>query len=131
MTHTPEYIAALERVWSIANELLNLEPWVREQMSAGKANGVLGKMDELRQAIASTPSPSPAPARDEGLSVVSKFDPSADRMLFLEGKSGSFRCDCRCNMFRQFADDRYRCNSCGATYTVSALAPALPGEEKP
>lgn len=40
------------------------------------------------------------------------------RMLFLEGKEQSFKCDCGCNVFTEYAPLRYRCNACVASYTA-------------
>lgn len=45
-------------------------------------------------------------------------DPTIDRMLFIGGSKTSFRCDCGGNVFKQFERNRFRCNSCGATYTA-------------
>lgn len=39
-----------------------------------------------------------------------------DKMLYINGNTKSFRCDCGCNVFRKFAEHRYRCNSCEQTY---------------
>jgi hypothetical protein len=40
-----------------------------------------------------------------------------DRFVHVNGES--FRCDCGGNLFRKFKHQklRYKCNSCGATYT--------------
>lgn len=42
----------------------------------------------------------------------------ADKMLYVAGRTESFRCECGCNVFRQLVADesRYRCNGCGAVY---------------
>lgn len=39
------------------------------------------------------------------------------RMLFLEGKERSFRCDCGANVFTEIGRLQWRCNACLATYT--------------
>lgn len=46
-------------------------------------------------------------------------DPNVDRMIYLNGSKVSFRCDCGCNVFREYEYCKYRCNSCEATYTGS------------
>ena len=47
------------------------------------------------------------------------------QMLFIGGSKTSFKCDardecghlCRANCFKKIGHMRYKCNSCGATYT--------------
>ena len=37
-----------------------------------------------------------------------------DRMIYIEGKN--FRCDCGCNVFREYEKLKYTCNACNAKY---------------
>lgn len=40
-----------------------------------------------------------------------------NKMIFLQGSKVSFRCDCQCNVFKEIKPLKYKCNSCGTTYT--------------
>lgn len=61
---------------------------------------------EVRRLREATAKPAPV-AREWG---------EADWMPRIDGKA--FRCECGCNVFRKSAivTNRYKCNSCGATY---------------
>lgn len=41
---------------------------------------------------------------------------SEDVMVYVDGATRSFRCDCGCNVFRKHPGGRYQCNSCRAVY---------------
>lgn len=44
-----------------------------------------------------------------------------NKMLYLKGVSKAYCCDdCGCNVFNKIADDKYKCNGCGATYSTKS-----------
>ncbi len=53
---------------------------------------------------------------DDWKEFIPGFEPE-QTMIKLSGSSGSFRCECGCNVFTKDGPSHYMCNSCNAGYT--------------